>query len=293
VATLSYKRKRKKRKRVRVSKEAMKEAKFTKYDIANKFSKYLYEPLTNNTLDSIAGTAKELYTGGTGGNYLWTPDASNTVTFSSGKVDYVTYDDKWKWTDDSTDWSYTNPYLEYTTNKTAATNDAQYIYRIDDSEDYITVDYQWGGDVTIKLPLSPEEQKRQQIIDRLRQNLAPQILVKRFGLGNARKPSEAKAREALLSIIGSHRFRRYLKNGFVSIRGKSGRIYQIFPGHKHTKVWFNGVHIEDLCVIMVDSSLPPSDSVIMRMLMILDSEEEFRQVANVTPRNPMPMVAAA
>jgi hypothetical protein len=51
-----------------------------------------------------------------------------------------------------------------------------------------------------------------------------------------------------------------------------------------TKVWEKDVHVEDLCVVMVDSSLPPSDSVIMRMLMILDSEEAFRQVANVFPR---------
>jgi hypothetical protein len=274
-------------KRVRVSKTSIKQA---KYNI-DSLAKYLYEPITKNTLDSIANTVKNnLYTGTAATGYLWDSDSTNTITKSAGTIDYVTYDkydvtyDKWKWANSAHTW-------EYTTNNTAGT-DEQCIYTIDDSQDYVTIDYNYNGHLAVSV-LTPEEQKRQQIQNRLRQNLAPQILVKRFGLGNARKPSEKKAREALLSLIGAERFRRYLKNGFVSIRGRSGKIYQIFPGHKHTKVWLNGTHIEDQCVILVDHSLPPSDSVIMRMLMILDSEEEFRQVANVTRRNPLPIVAAA
>jgi len=234
------------KKSIRVSKEQIEQAKF------DLLSNYLYEPANKNTLDKIATDV-----------YTWNKD--NSLTYPTNQL-------------------YINN-IEYTTNATAATNytwdtsitaaattSNQYIWVADDTSDYITIDYDYSGSLNVKLTsLSPEEIKRQQIKERLRNNLSPQILVKRFGLGTAGKPSEARAREALLELIGDQRFRRYLKHGFISIRGKSGRVYQVFPGHKMTKVWENGKHIEDLCVMLVYSSLPPSDSVIMRMLMILDS----------------------
>ena len=126
-------------------------------------------------------------------------------------------------------------------------------------------------------PLTKEERFREQ----LRKRIAPQILFRRFGVGRTTKDSEKKAREALRAIIGDQRFRRYLKHGFLTVRGESGFTYQIFPGHKMTHVWRNGTPVEKLCVIFCDSSVPPTDSVIMRLLMILDSEEEFRNKSNV------------
>ena len=125
-------------------------------------------------------------------------------------------------------------------------------------------------------PLTKEERIRQQ----LRQKLAPQILVRRFGVGRTSRDPEKRAREALRAIIGDQRFRRYLKHGFITVKGQSGLIYQVFPGHNMTRVWKDGKPIEKLCVVFCDSSVPPTDSVIMRLLMILDSEEEFRKQAN-------------
>jgi len=232
------------------------------YDIKREpFAQYLYEPTNQYTLNNIAQQAYRYYNA-----QDYTITSANTVELTINN-DYsaATYDVDL-----------------YTT----ATASSQYIWTIDDStKDYITINYDTNGSGCISVnKLTPEELKRLEIKERFRRNLTPEILIKRFSLGRAGKPSEGRAREALLQIIGSDRFRRYLKNGFISIKGKSGKIYQIFPGHQMTKVWVNGEHIEDLCVIMVDSSLPPSDSVIMRMLMILDSEEAFRKVANVFPR---------
>jgi len=117
----------------------------------------------------------------------------------------------------------------------------------------------------------------------LKQKLAPQILFKRNGLSIPLKDPEKRARETLKEIIGEQRFNRYLKHGFLTLKGQSGLIYQIFPGQQMTQAWKNGQLLERLCVVFVDSSLPPTDSVIMRMLSILDSEEEFRKRANVFP----------
>lgn len=128
-------------------------------------------------------------------------------------------------------------------------------------------------------PPTREEQLRQM----LKQKLTPQILFKRNGLSIPLKDPEKRARETLKNIVGEDRFKRYLKHGFLTLKGKSGLIYQIFPGHEMTKVWKNGEFIEKMCVVFVDSSVPPTDSVIMRMLVILDDEDAFRKRANVFP----------
>lgn len=134
-----------------------------------------------------------------------------------------------------------------------------------------------SGNVLNLKPPTKEERFRQQ----LRQRLMPQILFRRFGVGRTTKDSEKKAREALRAIIGEVRFKRYLKHGFLTVRGVSGHVYQVFPGHRMTHVWKDGKPVEKLCIVFCDSSVPPTDSVIMRLLMILDSEEEFRRQSNV------------
>lgn len=93
-------------------------------------------------------------------------------------------------------------------------------------------------------------------------------------------PNE-KANSLLSRMIGEKAFRGYLRNGFVSYRGKSGKIYQVFPGYGETQVWDKGQPVERLCLIFKDSKLPPTDSVIMRLLMLEHDEEEFRKLANV------------
>jgi hypothetical protein len=95
---------------------------------------------------------------------------------------------------------------------------------------------------------------------------------------------ERRARETLRKVSGESQFRNYLKYGFVTARAKSGRHYQIFPGMKMTKVFEQGALIEELCTY-VAGNFPATDQVIVRFLMILNSEEDFRQRSNVFSRN--------
>jgi len=91
---------------------------------------------------------------------------------------------------------------------------------------------------------------------------------------------EAKARLLLKRLVGDTAFRNYLKNGFLSYRGKSGKSYQIFPGEGMTNVWENGRPMEKLCVIFNDYDKPPTDSVVMRLLLLENSEDKFKKLSN-------------
>ncbi len=92
---------------------------------------------------------------------------------------------------------------------------------------------------------------------------------------------EAAARQTLSRVLGRDSFRQYLRNGFVTIRATSGRIYQIFPGDRMTRVYDQGAHVETLCVVL-NGQFPPTDSLIMRYLLILNDEQDFRKRANVS-----------
>jgi hypothetical protein len=54
--------------------------------------------------------------------------------------------------------------------------------------------------------------------------------------------------------------------------------YQIFPGHGITAVYDRGIMVERLCVVLA-GKFPPTDSIIMRYLLILNDENEFRKLA--------------
>jgi hypothetical protein len=89
---------------------------------------------------------------------------------------------------------------------------------------------------------------------------------------------EQRARETLRRVIGDEKYRDFLRNGFISVRAKSGLNFQIFPGHGITCVFSEGKMVERLCVVM-RGNFPPTDSLIMRYLMILNNETQFRSYA--------------
>jgi hypothetical protein len=97
-------------------------------------------------------------------------------------------------------------------------------------------------------------------------------------LGQTTDIRETRARETLKRVLGDDKFKRFLKHGFVSVRAKSGLVYQIFPAHGITNVYRDGEHIERLCVVL-RGSFPPTDSLIMRYLLILNDERDFRKHA--------------
>ena len=98
-------------------------------------------------------------------------------------------------------------------------------------------------------------------------------------LGVVDGPEEA-ARGLLMRMIGFTAFKGYVKRGFVSYRAKSGRVYQVFPGMHMTHVWQHGQPLEKLCLVFQSRDMPPTDWVIMRLLMLENDEQGFRQMAN-------------
>jgi hypothetical protein len=93
--------------------------------------------------------------------------------------------------------------------------------------------------------------------------------------------NEKTALETLREEVSEIEFRRYLKYGFVLVRSKSGKTYQVFRNRSHTKVWFNGKVIEEVCVRIKDSNIPLTDNVIAFKTLIEFDEEEFKKLGNV------------
>lgn len=146
----------------------------------------------------------------------------------------------------------------------------------DNVRSYTSNDCQWRLIKEDPVPLPPPGSRLRDIIQ-ARQ--APMLIVpNRKPLVAAPDIREIRARETLRRIVGDDRFRRFLKNAFIHVRGKSGKSYQIFTGHGMTNVFENGQQVERLCVVL-DGDFAPTDSLLMRYLLILNSEEEFRKLA--------------
>lgn len=132
-------------------------------------------------------------------------------------------------------------------------------------------------------PESPKDKLRRII----RERYAPAVIIKgrvvEDRLDSAEDIREERARQTLRKVAGPVEFRRFLSRGFVLIRGKSGDVYQCWPGdfqESITKVWRQGVAIERLCVVL-SGGFPPTDSLIMRCLILMNDEAQFRALANV------------
>ena len=106
------------------------------------------------------------------------------------------------------------------------------------------------------------------------------ILSSRKPVHTVAQEREIRARETLRRILGEDKFRRFLRNGFVTVNGKSGKTYQIYPGHGMTVVWDKGQPVEKLCVVLL-GDFTPTDSLITRYIMILHDEQRFRGHANI------------
>jgi len=138
-------------------------------------------------------------------------------------------------------------------------------------------------------PLSPEElaaQKERQFKSNFKKIIdsrcAPNIIIKqndrRKALPMPADVREQRARETLKRVVGERKFQNFLKAGFLSVKAKSGLVYQIFPGHGITCVFNQGQLVDRLCVVL-QGGFPPTDSLIMRYLMILNNENQFRSYA--------------
>ncbi len=127
----------------------------------------------------------------------------------------------------------------------------------------------------LKTQKSPSDRLKEII----RSRVAPTGIVKSNSLSRTIDVREERARETLRRVIGDSKFRDFIRKGHVTVRGKSGLHYQIFPSHGITCVFRKGEMVERLCVVF-DGAFPPTDSVIMRYLLILNNEDQFRALAN-------------
>ncbi len=140
----------------------------------------------------------------------------------------------------------------------------------------------WGSNDPYWSSPAPPIPVSDRLRDMIRQRQAPAIIVpnRRRPMEMTNQLNELRARATLRRVLGDDQFRRFLKNGFITVRALSGKIYQIYPGHGMTVVWQYGKPIEKLCVVL-SGNFPPTDSMIMRYLMILNDEDDFRSRANV------------
>jgi hypothetical protein len=133
-----------------------------------------------------------------------------------------------------------------------------------------------GDDLQENLHKLPTKQQR------LRRNLLPTIKSRaNYHSLKGYTPEEQNALDTLREMISEADFRKYLKYGFVLIKGASGLVYQIHRNKAHTKVWDSGELVEEVCVRIKDPKVPLTDNVIAFMSMILASEEAFKALGNV------------
>jgi len=123
-------------------------------------------------------------------------------------------------------------------------------------------------------PLAPGDRIRQIIRDRM----GPAIHRKRTSMQTASDIREERARDTLRRIIGHQAFKRFIRDGFITVRPKSGLIYRIYPGYGITDVFDKGIMVDRLCVVL-SGNFPPTDSLLMRYLLILNDEGEFSKYA--------------
>lgn len=93
--------------------------------------------------------------------------------------------------------------------------------------------------------------------------------------------NEQVAIETLREIISESEFRKYINYGFISVRGRSGLVYQIFRNQSHTKVWRGNKLIEEICVRIKNVNIPLTDNVIAFKAIIEADEEGFRKMGNL------------
>lgn len=121
--------------------------------------------------------------------------------------------------------------------------------------------------------IAPGERMRQMIRDRM----SPAIRVRKM-MPMKIDEREVRARQTLRRIIGEQAFRKFIRDGFITVVPKSGLTYRIFSGHGMTQVYDRGIMVDRLCVVL-QGQFPPTDSLIMRYLLILNDEGEFSKYA--------------
>jgi len=171
------------------------------------------------------------------------------------------------------------PFSDYTTGMWNSTNVRHVPFNPFPADEFGIVYY--GGVVQASGLLAGGLQSSKDIKrTRLKSNL---IVVKnsRANYNGDVAPNEQIALDTLREVVTEYEFRKYLKYGFVLVKGKSGDTYQIFRNKSHTKVWRDGRVIEEICVRIADAMVPKTDNVIAFKAIIETDEVSFKKMGNV------------
>ena len=112
----------------------------------------------------------------------------------------------------------------------------------------------------------------------IKARMSPAVHRRRTSLSIAMDIREERARRTLRRVIGEQAFKKFVRDGFITVVPKSGLTYRIYPGRGITVVYDRGIIVDRLCVVL-QGDFPPTDSILMRYLLILNDEGEFSKYA--------------
>lgn len=96
----------------------------------------------------------------------------------------------------------------------------------------------------------------------------------------AESEPEKRALETLREMISEKDYKSYLRDGFISLKARDGKTYQVFNNRWHTKVYKDGKLIEEVCV-RLSGTLPDTDNVVAFITMLKTDPDLFRKSGNV------------
>ncbi len=143
----------------------------------------------------------------------------------------------------------------------------------------------------------PKKMKEEQFRRRLKQQITGGIPLNHRGAlvrANHRPadfsqvaPSEVVALRLLRGMLNEEEWKRYLRYGFIIVRGESGLVYQIVRNQSHVRVYRGGKKVAELC-IYVNGNVPPTDQVIGKKVMVECCEKEIWSRANIHGQSKWP-----
>ena len=149
-----------------------------------------------------------------------------------------------------------------------------YTYNGMDACTFEYTDSVYGGWGTLGAPNPPT--KGELLRHRVKRQLAPAHIGRAKPDFSGAQENELVALQLLRSMIGSDAFRRYLRDGFIMVEGKSGKRYQVGRRDHLIGVWDNrGQKLGSLCVYIRDQKIPPTDEVVAKMLIIECDEPDI------------------
>jgi hypothetical protein len=138
-----------------------------------------------------------------------------------------------------------------------------------------------GAETIVSIPGMPRAKEIISIVMKERMGAYPSGYARNMPLYSSNDIREQRARQTLQDLIGDNAYHRYLRCGFVSYRGKSGKYYQVFPGRTHTRVFepdrilgLGIINTHCLCAIFHEDTEPnPYLAILQNTMADLDGVE--------------------